>query len=394
MSSADLEQFRQRWLNDLTRTDRDLSDPDESSQSTPSDTPAADTYFRPAKEIDRVYVVTDPETKLSTIRSVAKSSNKPAIQLYEEAIAKEKVGQLSEAVRLYRLAHKKNPNIDTVYKELHFSKKRNQVAENNAQDIEKGLSDLCLSDPQADAPSLFLNLPDEIIESILLHTALNDIHDFIALINLNKKLNRLGQSAYVWKNICLATYLHETFEDHIPPRELIAPYTEQERLVCATSFNSDWKLMYRKRPFIRFNGVYISTCTYQRPGLSEDTWNAPYHIVTYYRYLRFFPNRSCVSFLSTHEPSEIVPKLSKDNEELYRGRWTMSENGRLHIETEGTVSRYIFYMDLTMKSYGTRRHNRLTWNAFWSVNRLTDNRAEFSLRHDKPFMFSRVLSYD
>ena len=36
----------------------------------------------------------------------------------------------------------------------------------------------------------------------------------------------------------------------------------------------------------------------------------------------------------------------------------------------------------------------MVWRGFWSWNRLTDDVAEFSLRNDKPFFWSRVGRFD
>lgn len=70
--------------------------------------------------------------------------------------------------------------------------------------------------------------------------------------------------------------------------------------------------------------------------------------------------------------------------------------GNLFIETEG-VGKYIYRMDLTLRNAGTKgsgaRNNKLAWKGFWSYNKLTDDWAEFSLKNDKPFFFSRVKSY-
>ena len=61
--------------------------------------------------------------------------------------------------------------------------------------------------------------------------------------------------------------------------------------------------MFRNRPRLRFGGVYISTVNYVRPGASlpnqQMTWSTPLHVVTYYRYLRFYRDGSCISLLTT-----------------------------------------------------------------------------------------------
>lgn len=49
-----------------------------------------------------------------------------------------------------------------------------------------------------------------------------------------------------------------------------------------------YRKMFLLRPRLRTDGIYISKITYFRPGLSETSMIHPVHLVTYYRYLRFF----------------------------------------------------------------------------------------------------------
>ena len=108
-----------------------------------------------------------------------------------------------------------------------------------------------------------------------------------------------------------------------------------------------------------------------------------------------------------------------------RGRWRLSGNpykapstinehdrdkreedgegeGTLHIETEGADAghphpKYIYKMELQLKSarkgHGATRNNKLAWIGYWSYNKLTDDWAEFGLRNDKAYVWSRVKSY-
>lgn len=198
--------------------------------------------------------------------------------------------------------------------------------------------------------------------------------------------------------------------------------------------------MFRQRPRIRFNGVYISTVNYTRPGASSPTqitWNSPVLIVTYYRYLRFFRNGTCISLLTVAEPADVVHHLTPENmgdegkhsvhlpqavmKDALKGRWRLSgpddepgrseahdgdsgENmetgedreaeGSLHIETDGSVPKYMFRMALTVGSAGRgARNNKLSWRGYWSYNKTTDDWGEFGLKHDKPYIWSRVKSF-
>lgn len=206
-----------------------------------------------------------------------------------------------------------------------------------------------------------------------------------------------------------------------------------------------YKNMFQKRPRLRFSGCYISTVNYIRPGAStpsQVSWNTPVHIVTYYRYLRFFRDGSCLSLLTTTEPTDVVHYLCKEHLHTHhagglpsavmnhalRGRWKLSgpdpptslpssmkttmatatapsllpgpssePEGIVHIETLGVGGdKYIYRVELSLRSGGRAagtRNNKLAWRGFWSYNKLTDDWAEFGLRNDRAFIWSRVGSY-
>jgi F-box protein 9 len=205
------------------------------------------------------------------------------------------------------------------------------------------------------------------------------------------------------------------------------------RSLVADAVYPDWKHMFRSRPRVRFNGCYISTVNYVRTGQASTnqlTWGgAPIHIVTYYRYLRFFRDGTAISLLTTTEPTDVVHQLTRENLELHRrrgagqhalthlpsvvmqnalrGRWRLSsaldhpdatslrdQEGDLFVETEGVDPKYMYRMHLTLRSAGKLgRNNKAAWRSFHSYNKLTDDWAEFGLKNDKAFFFSRVKSY-
>ena len=217
------------------------------------------------------------------------------------------------------------------------------------------------------------------------------------------------------------------------------PHLPSPRLILTFPLTPTYpshRSMFRTRPRLRFQGCYISTVNYTRPGsstASQLSWNTPVHIVTYYRYLRFFRDGSCASLLTTAEPADVVPHLCKANlpstsedkannrttnttssllppmnvmQHALRGRWKLSlpsssstadPEGTLTIETLGIdPDKYTYVMCLSVRSAGRAsgtRNNKLAWRGFWSYNKLTDDWAEFGLRNDRAFFWSRVGSY-
>lgn len=299
-------------------------------------------------------------------------------------------------------------------------------------------------------PCPLRELPDEILVHILMEVAIQDLATFGKLARVCKRMAYLvATEEQIWKRVCLGSEIgfgamHYQWQRAIlggPLRgqdlgfeaegedgEATPPPTDKKELAeqLHSSYAASWHLMLRTRPRIRFNGCYISTVNYQRAGQasqSQVTWHNPVHIVTYYRYLRFFRDGTVISLLTTHEPAEVVHYLTKELQETHRGgaaahlpsifmqhalrgRWRLSTasddaeadlkhaEGTVFIETEGVSDKYMYRMKLAMRSVGKgARNNKLVWQGFWNYNLLTDDFGEFTLRNDKAFIWSRVRSY-
>ena len=333
-------------------------------------------------------------------------------------------------------------------------------------------------------PCPISTLPDEILVHILRDVAIADVGDFVRLAQVCKRLAFLvATEDRIWRRICLGSEfgfggMHYHWQRQITweplgEEDLLREATEEEEQAATAAaeaieqsedgaespplipltipertakhtaestatthaffkslYSSSWQRMFRVRPRIRFNGCYISTVNYIRSGYQSNqyTWNSPVHIVTYYRYLRFFRDGTCLSLLTTAEPANVVHHLTRDTVALHqggaqphlpsavvqstlRGRWRLARaadnpdaslsevEGDLMVETQG-VGKYIYRLDLSMRSAaggkaagGATRNNKLVWRGFYSYDRLTDDWAEFTLKNDKPFFFSRVRSY-
>ncbi|EPS42363.1 hypothetical protein H072_3682 [Dactylellina haptotyla CBS 200.50] len=218
----------------------------------------------------------------------------------------------------------------------------------------------------------------------------------------------------------------------------IRPYDEIEIL----KYNSSYRRMFIERARIRYNGIYISTCTYIRSGhmvTNSLAFSNPVHLITYYRYIRFFPSGFILTLLTPAEPADVVHAITLESykqltsnsssshhaataaqlhhvKHLLPGRWRILFNSatypsltsaeepgsRIQVEAEGSGAkgRYINILDLTLKmrpkGIGGKRGygDRLAWNSYTSLNRLTDDKAAYTLKNDKPFYFSRVKSYE
>ena len=422
-----------------------------------------------------------------------------ALEHYERAVERESEGSLGDSLSHYRKAYRLDAGVDRIYKNKHFppssfkSTPANPNPSNAAVTVPNTAHHSLDGPPVSSASQLIASfsslsippavsptdassspscpistLPSEILVYILLQTAIADVASFARLSLVCKRLAYLVASEdRIWKRVCLGPEvgfagMHYSWTCTITGNALPMSVGEFDADLCAGLENLDmtsvtsladpfplspeypaYKTMFHTRPRLRFNGCYISTVNYIRPGgntASQSTWNTPVHIVTYYRYLRFFRDGTCASLLTTTEPVDVVHYLTKENIHTHhagglpssvmnnclRGRWKLSgrpykqkttivptdavnvdhsgeeKEGILHIETEGADAihpnpKYIYKMMLALKSAGrgagTTRNNKLAWMGYWSYNKLTDDWAEFGLKNDKAFVWSRVRSY-
>ncbi|EGX89418.1 F-box protein (Pof7), putative [Cordyceps militaris CM01] len=337
-------------------------------------------------------------------------------------------------------------------------------------------------------PCPIAKLPDELLTHILHDVAVADVAEYVRLSLVCRRLAYLVASEQrIWRRLCLGSEfgfggMHYRWNraiewgplssesedeqatddndsdasvfnpDNTSPknsRQLLSPRERAQRrqareeaatLSMTPSIFPTWKSMFRRRPRIRFDGCYISTVNYVRSGQASTnqlTWGgAPIHIVTYYRYLRFFRDGSLISLLASNPPADVIHYMTRDAVRLHhdvahnhlpsavmrlahRGRWRLSPPGggggggakrggtasagaapsgddELCVETEGVGTKYVFKMNLQVRSAGkptASRSNKLVLHGFYSYNKLTEDWAEFLLKNNKPFFFSRVRSY-
>jgi len=157
-----------------------------------------------------------------------------------------------------------------------------------------------------------------------------------------------------------------------------------------------------------------------RAGVSENAWANISHLITYHRYLRFFPNGQVLSLLTNEEfsPQQLVPLLKPTlrMQGLLMGTWRLMgttvqisnlidasgkstlpvpDSNSSHHPTPSSTSRmrYTFQMTLTLRSHPLGRWNRLDLAAYDSVEIDSGEEVPVALKHERPFWFSKVRSY-
>ena len=205
--------------------------------------------------------------------------------------------------------------------------------------LTKSLSSLTIlqiepEDPEK--PCYLATIPDELLLNILLHLSLTSLSSLTRMALVCKKLFALSQGENsLYKAICLHYFRH--FDS---PSTLLLRIPE---------YNNDWRKMLIERPRLRFDGIYIATCHYLRPGVNDYSWNTPIHMVTYFRFIRFYPEGRCITVLTTLEPKDVVHSItwtgSWELKGVSDGVWRMSESGAVFVEVKGPKG-YLFTKDL------------------------------------------------
>jgi F-box protein 9 len=495
-AEAELEKFRRQWKEEVTaKTKKPSAGSSKTSASSSSKTsaplstlPPPTSLQAPQKDDDAAPLgYHDLDEKPSGRRldgqlDSTSSSQQPetALEHYEKAVEKEGQGSLGDSLNLYRKAFRMDSNVDKKYKSKHFppsafpsSKPQNPNPSNASVTVPNtahhsltalpatvaelisefsGMSivgEPAPTDLSPAPPCPISEIPEEILAQIILNAAVTDVATLSRLALVCKRLAFIVLTEdMIWKRIVhgkafgfpamhyrfactISGEANNTLEDPPLDESLVVQKVIKTTLLLTPSYPT-YRQMFRQRPRIRFNGCYISTVNYTRPGAAAATsvtWNSPVLIVTYYRYLRFFRNGSLISLLTTSEPSDVVPYLQAEHlhqnhtgtlpqsvmKDALRGRWRLTGNpwkdtasseangepeepeepeGDIIIETDGVNPKYIYKMHLALGSAGkSTRNNKLTWRGYWSWNKLTDDWAAFELKHDRAFYWSRVRSF-
>ncbi|KAF2419767.1 hypothetical protein EJ08DRAFT_598784 [Tothia fuscella] len=398
-----------------------------------------------------------------------------ALEHYERAVEKEGQGSLGDSVTLYRKAFRMDDKVHESYKRKHFPpssfpapKPQNpnpsgaavtvpNTAHHSLTGLPPTVSEMIAefsalsitgaeapTDPSPQPPCPIAAIPEETLTTILINVAIADVASMARVALVCKRMAYLVMTEdSIWKRVVhghefgmaamhysyAVTILGKPISKHsiddsntgytLDELPFVKPTKSLEAtLLPLTSIYPTYRQMFRTRPRVRFNGCYISTVNYTRPGANSNqySWSSPVLIVTYYRYLRFFRDGSVISLLTTSEPGDVVPYMLKEHmhknhsgglpqvvmKDSLPGRWHLTdelpqeeeEEGDLHIEIEGVVPKYTYKMHMTLASAGRgAKNNKINWKGYWSWNRLTDDWAEFVMKNYQPFWWSRVKSW-
>ncbi|EJD47940.1 hypothetical protein AURDEDRAFT_113215 [Auricularia subglabra TFB-10046 SS5] len=333
-----------------------------------------------------------------------------ALDYYRLAVDYEQRGELDHALALYRKAFRLDAHVDKLYhKELQRSERvQSSVAATTgpeepavvyAAPISAIVAQLHACPPhelvfkpedesrRGGVP--IARMPDELLVQVLVLLATNgDVRAVERMSLVNRKLRLLTLDVTIWRTLVQLVYVPPQVADQHASLELMKRY------------KLDFRRMWIECPRVRLDGVYISVCHYMRNGVSENPWHHPQHLITYHRYLRFFPDGTMLMLLSNGDspPREIVYTLKPTLriEGLMLGKWSLNGhvvNVQDLTPVVGRQTKYSFIMTLVLKSRPIGRWAKLDFVEYSSVSIENGDIDPLPMRHERPFHFSKVRSY-
>jgi len=247
-----------------------------------------------------------------------------ARELFLQGVKHEENGKLYEAVRCYKRAEKLVPNIE--YQTFDYTGKdfpakvnepskvenddgnirptRNSIDDEEDDDdvsnlalkfAKMGTSEKVLIKPGFETNMTHIGrLPFEVLNYILKWVVSADL-DFKSLESCSEVCRGFflaSRDDEIWRLICLKMW---------------GP------AVATSNYFPSWREMFLSKPRVHFSGCYISRMSYIRAGergfQDHDTYKA-WHVVEYYRFLRFFPGGQVVMVTSADDESIVAKQLN------------------------------------------------------------------------------------
>ena len=242
----------------------------------------------------------------------------------------------------------------------------------------------------------FNKLPQEIIINIIKWNVIEDISHILNLCLVSKKMFLLTREHGIYKFLCERMMIVQ-----YPFHSLEAELREVYR--------SNWFSMFLEKPRIRFNGVYISRVNYMRfknkaypfallinRSGEAETYYQPIHMITYFRYLRFYTDGTALMLTSTIEPQRIVRQLNPTLKGTLKGFCFG------YFEFDGTTVKlslkdddrkgYSFNFELKIVCVKGKWQTKMEWVEY-NVEKIGSHSSVIPLNSLKPFHFSKVKSY-
>ncbi|KAI0705225.1 hypothetical protein BC835DRAFT_1410103 [Cytidiella melzeri] len=360
-----------------------------------------------------------------------------ALDIYHEAVLHEQRSELDEALRLYRQAFRLDENVGKVYGRIEYHARvrtegplkpppsqeaggrvlghaKQKSDHGGITEVAHGLDKLSLGKSSTPAPfgvatgtlahlvaqwpSVLTFEPEEETEPVHIRVLPEELLVYILHF---LDVTALGRFALVNRKACILSLDSTIWKERVEAIYIAPQIADDEDIDSLLSQHmQDYRRLYIEHPRVRLDGVYIAVCHYIRDGLSEHAWVNVSHLITYHRYLRFFPNGEVLSLLTNEEvpPQTVIPLLypTLRMKGFFIGQWRL-EGSTVYItnlmDPSGTTFRYAFQMILDLRSRPLGRWNRLDFRTYDSVSLESGEATPLALKNDRPYWFSKVRSY-
>jgi len=244
--------------------------------------------------------------------------------LFLKAVEFEENGKHYDAIRFYKRAEKLVPNIE--YQTFAYTgkniKTENAGSNKNNNEERKAKVDKLDTENEADMTNLLLkfsrlglgcgflvqpelaqqathigNLPTELLNYVLRWVVSSDL-DLESLENcstVSRGFYMAARSEDLWLSVCLKIW------------------GSQARTYKQRNAYSSWREMYLVRPRVTFSGCYASKQSYIREGergFQDHESHRAWHIVEYFRLIRFFPGGNVAMLMSAEDTDLTAKQLS------------------------------------------------------------------------------------
>lgn len=198
----------------------------------------------------------------------------------------------------------------------------------------------------------------------------------------------LSKDSNLWRSICHSTWGKLTLA--FPRGGDESSSCDKENCNHNASAPLDWRQMFLERPRVNFDGVYISRTRYIRQGDVgfQDITYRPFHVIRYYRYLRFFPDLRVLILTTNEEPDKIIPifrhalhaKQFSSELSILEGSFEFNSSNQINIVAEKDCRATV-----NMSQLNHRRQAQLHWSRQTPLTQKFNLRFELKTAKNKPY---------
>lgn len=225
---------------------------------------------------------------------------------------------------------------------------------------------------QEELALILRTLPDEMMVEVLGHLS---PYALGAVACVCRSWRTLATAPRLWKAACSQAFKQQ-YDEMAMVREV------------ATNHNNSWRDMFMTIPHLRFDGLYVSRNSYCRVGVIEMRERKPVHLVSYYRYWRFFDDGTLNYRTSPLTVGKVYktlrPRIQSDKQRgkvsgstqnsfngdsVFRGRWILEGNKLFVVIVYPNSRSTEIRMVVRLRSTSPGANNRLDISSIVSYDR-------------------------